>query len=256
MPRTTSPASDGSSRPARRAQSSAGSTSSTFARAQAASGGLVSGTGADGSAIAEPARRRFSRSRRREVVAGREHPVLVHDVGKLSVCAREPEGEFELFARELGIAVPQPDGDEVGVPLPEPDVSDLRRHDRPRATERRQLDDVGAEHPPAERGHRLQIAAHARTTREPVEPDRLARRQIVDVVVGCPVPNRAVGADVEAHASGPVVELHPRCRAIGRRPLDRDRAGRPGTDGECGRAGETERRRPRRRTRSRAAAPG
>jgi hypothetical protein len=144
----------------------------------------------------------------------------VHDIGQLPVGAREPERELELLAREPGVAVAQPDRDEVRVPLPQAHVADLRRNHGPRSGERRQLDDVRAEHPPAERRHRLQVVAHDRAAREPVEPELRTRGDIVGMGGGCRVPHAAVGGDVEAHGRGIPVERDARDRPVGRGPLD------------------------------------
>ena len=167
---------------------------------------------------------------RRQVVARREHAVLVHDVGQLPVGAREPEGELELLPRELGVAVAQPDRDEVGVPLPEADVADLRWHHGAGVAERRQLDDVGAEHPPAERGHRLQVAraragsartSRARSTRWP--RDRRDGRRMPRAG-RCGRRRRR-----SAPPRGASRRARPRrCRAVGR-PSTRPRAARPVT---------------------------
>ena len=219
----------------------------TFASAQAASGGLVSGTGAQvrdrgpGTAQVLPVARR-------QVVARGEHAVLVHHVGQLPVGAREPEGELELLPREFRVAVAQADRDEVRVPLPEADVADLRRHDRTRTPERRELHDVGAEHPPAEGGHRLQVVAHdagsGRTSRShsaslAASVAAWASDAAAPTVRSAATSNRT--AVVAPGASSGALGRRP-----GSRPLDRRAAPRRRreADGERRRAGEAERHEP------------
>ena len=119
---------------------------------------------------------------RRQVVAGGQHPEVVHHVRQLAVLTREPQHQGELLAGQCRIAVPQPERDEVGIPLPQRDVAQPGGHHRPGVAGGRQVQGVRAQHPPAQGGHRLQVGPHHRAPGEPRPPLRPGPLQVPGVV--------------------------------------------------------------------------
>ena len=175
---------------------------------------------------------------RRQVVAGGQHPLVVHHVGQLSVGAGELQRQRDLLPGQAGVAVPQADRDEVGVPLPQRDVPQLGRHHRPGVAGHPQMDDVRPQHPPAVVGHRLQIGTHPRTPGEPLRPGG-PRALKVGLVAGGLGDRKARTAPGEAPSGAqPVPAGLAGRRLVGHRQL------RVAAHAERVRAAEAERRRP------------
>lgn len=93
----------------------------------------------------------------------------MHDVGQLAGGAGVGERDAQLLAGEAGIAVAQPDRHEVGVPLPQAHVADLRGHDGA-VQPGWGVEDEGVhpEGPPREAGHVAPPWVDGGATRQPL----------------------------------------------------------------------------------------
>ncbi len=106
--------------------------------------------------------------RGRQVASVGQHPGVVDDVGQLAVRSLRLGDQTDLVARQFGMAVPQPERDEVGIPLPGADIAEQRRHHRQPLRVRPQP-------------HRVQ------PQRAPAQPSRGGEAFVDDRAAGVPV---------------------------------------------------------------------